>query len=139
MSRGVNRVFLLGRLGAAPISHTATNGAVVVSVSLATNEQWRDAQGAVQTRTQWHRVVFFQRLAEVAAAHLAKGSRLHVEGKLNHRQYVDKAGVTRSITEVVATQLELLGEPRHEADEDALPAEDLSASEDDLPPSYDLL
>ena len=106
----VNKAILIGRLGADPeIRYTQANKPIV-SVSLATSESWKDKQsGNRQERTEWHRVVFFDRLAEVVGEYLQKGSLVYVEGKLQTRKYQDQNGQDRYTTEIVARDMNMLG------------------------------
>jgi len=110
-NRGVNKVILLGRLGADPdVRFMPNNGGKVVAVRLATSEIWKDAKNAKQERTEWHRVVFFKKLADTAEQYLSKGSRIYVEGSLRTQQW-DKNGEKRYRTEVVVHDLQLLDRP----------------------------
>ena len=112
MSRGVNRVTLLGRLGRDPETKQFQNGGQVTNISLATEEVWKDKQsGEQQSRTEWHRVSFFGRLSEIADQYLNKGSQCYVEGKLQTRKWQDQSGADRYSTEVIARELQLLGSP----------------------------
>ena len=106
----VNKAILVGRLGSDPeIRYTAT-GSAVANVSLATSENWKDKQSGQRTeRTEWHRVVFFDRLAEVVGEYLRKGSLVYVEGKLQTRKWQDQNGQDRYTTEVVARDMTMLG------------------------------
>mgnify|MGYP001568031809 CR=1 FL=1 len=109
MSRGVNRVFLLGRTGKDPLVHTSANGQVT-NISLATTESWKDkTSGEKQERTEWHRVVFFGRLAEIVGQYVKKGSLLYLEGRLQTRKWQDKEGKDRYTTEIVANEMQMLG------------------------------
>lgn len=110
MSRGVNKVILVGNLGSDPESrHIPSSGNLVVNVSIATSETWRDkATGEQKERTEWHRVAFFGKLAEIAAEYLLKGSQVYVEGKLRTRSW-EKDGETRYATEVIADEMKMLG------------------------------
>ncbi|WP_347950293.1 single-stranded DNA-binding protein [Pokkaliibacter sp. MBI-7] len=102
MARGVNKVTLIGNLGADPEVRYMPNGTAVANITLATSESWKDKQsGQVQERTEWHRVVFFARLAEVVGQYARKGSKLYVEGKLQTRKWQDQSGQDRYTTEVV--------------------------------------
>ena len=102
MARGINKVILVGNLGADPETRYTANGAAVTTVSIATSESWRDKQsGETQERTEWHRVVFFNRLAEIAGQYLSKGSKVYIEGQLQTRKWQDQSGQDRYSTEVV--------------------------------------
>ena len=98
--RGVNKAILIGRAGADPDTRYMPNGNAVCSISLATSDSWKDKDGQQQTRTEWHRVVFFGKLAEIAGQYLRKGSKIYVEGRLQTREW-EKDGIKRYTTEVV--------------------------------------
>ncbi len=109
MARGVNRVILIGNLGQDPETRYMPSGGAVTNVSIATSESWKDKNtGQAQERTEWHRVVFFNRLAEIAAQYLKKGSKVYVEGSLRTRKYQAQDGSDRWSTEVVASQMQML-------------------------------
>jgi len=109
MARGVNKVILIGNLGSDPEVRYTPNGSAVANVSLATSETWRDKQsGELQEKTEWHRVVFFNRLAEIVGQYLRKGSKIYVEGALRTRKWTDKAGTERYTTEIVAGEMHML-------------------------------
>ena len=111
MARGVNKVIIVGNLGADPDSKSMPSGNMVANFSVATSESWNDRDtGERQEKTEWHRVVFFNRLAEIAAQYLKKGSQVYVEGKLQTRKWEDKEGNERWTTEVVANQMQMLGD-----------------------------
>jgi single-strand DNA-binding protein len=109
MARGINKATLIGNLGDEPvIRHTANNSAVA-TISLATGETWKDKQtNEVKERTEWHRVVFFNRLAEIVGEYLHKGSRIYVEGIIRTRKWQDKTGIDRYTTEIVANEMQML-------------------------------
>jgi len=110
MARGVNKVILIGNLGRDPEVRYSPNGQAVANVTLATSESWKDKNtGDKQERTEWHRVVFFGRLAEIAGEYLKKGSQVYVEGRLQTRKWQDKDGNERYTTEVVAAEMQMLG------------------------------
>lgn len=110
MARGVNKVILIGNLGRDPEVRYSPNGQAIANVTLATSESWKDKNsGEKQERTEWHRVVFFGRLAEIAGEYLKKGAQIYVEGRLQTRKWQDKDGVDRYTTEVVATEMQMLG------------------------------
>ena len=103
MARGINKVILVGNLGNDPEVRYTPNGTGIANISLATSDAWRDKQSCeLQERTEWHRVVFFGRLAEIVGEYLKKGSKIYVEGALRTRKWQDKNGVDRYTTEVVA-------------------------------------
>ena len=109
--KGINKVIIVGNLGADPDSRAMPSGNAVTNISVATSESWNDRDtGEKQEKTEWHRVVFFNRLAEIAAQYLNKGSQVYVEGKLQTRKWEDKEGNERWTTEVVANQMQMLGD-----------------------------
>lgn len=125
MAKGINKVILIGNLGAAPEVRYMPSGGAVATLSIATSESWKDKQtGERQERTEWHRVAIFNRLAEVARDYLKKGSKVYVEGSLRTRKWQDKNGQDRYTTEIVANDLQML---------DARGAGDSS-----LPPEYEM-
>ena len=110
MARGVNKVILVGNLGRDPEVRYTANGAAVANLALATTEQWRDKQsGEKQERTEWHRIVLFGRLGEIAGEYLKKGSQVYIEGKLQTRKWQDQSGQDRYTTEIVALDMQMLG------------------------------
>jgi single-strand DNA-binding protein len=110
MARGINKVIIVGNLGQDPEVRYMPSGGAVANVSLATSESWKDKQtGQPVERTEWHRVVFFNRLAEIAGEYLKKGSQIYIEGKLQTRKWQDQAGQDRYTTEIVANELQMLG------------------------------
>jgi single-strand DNA-binding protein len=110
MARGINKVILIGNLGADPETRSMPSGMTVTNVRIATSESWKDkATGAQQERTEWHNVAFFGRLAEIAAEYLRKGSQVYVEGRLRTRKWQDKQGNDRYTTEIVADNMQMLG------------------------------
>jgi len=151
----VNKVILVGNLGRDPETRYNPEGGAITNISIATTEQWKDkASGEKQERTEWHRVVFFNRLAEIAGEYLKKGSQVYVEGNLRTRKWQDKEGKERYTTEIVAERMQMLGSrsgmgdagARDKGDEDKAPVtagEDKSAAkkpagkfddmEDDIP------
>lgn len=111
MARGVNRVTLIGHLGADPEVRNTSGGMTVTNLRLATSEQWKDRQsGERQERTEWHRIVMFARLAEIAAEYLRKGSLVYIEGRLQTKKWQDQNGIDRWSTEVVAQEMQMLGD-----------------------------
>ncbi len=110
MARGINKVILIGNLGNDPDIRYTGSGAAVANISLATAESWRDKDsGEQQERTEWHRIVFFGRLAEIAGEYLRKGSQIYVEGRLQTRKWQDKEGNDRYTTEIVGNEMQMLG------------------------------
>jgi single-strand DNA-binding protein len=109
MARGINKVILIGNLGNDPETRYTQSGSAVTNISLATSETWKDKQtGQPQERTEWHRVVFFNRLAEIAGEYLRKGSKVYVEGSLRTRKWQDQSGQDRYTTEIVANEMQML-------------------------------
>lgn len=109
MSKGINKVILIGNLGNDPESRKMPNGNTVTTISIATSETWKDKTGAKHEKTEWHKVVLFQRLAEVAAQYLKKGAKVYIEGKLQTRKYKDKTDQERTTTEIIGNELQMLG------------------------------
>ena len=110
MARGVNKVILIGNLGKDPEVRYLPSGSAVANVTLATSEQWKDKQtGDQQERTEWHNVAFFGRLAEIVGEYLKKGSQVYVEGSLRTRKWQDKNGNDRYTTEIIASEMQMLG------------------------------
>jgi single-strand DNA-binding protein len=108
-SRGVNKVILVGNLGADPETRFMPSGGSVTNARLATSEAWKDKQtGQQQERTEWHRVVFFNRLGEIAGEYLRKGSKVYVEGSIRTRKWQDQSGQDRYTTEIVANEMQML-------------------------------
>lgn len=110
MARGINKVILVGNLGRDPEIRYTASGAAIANVTIATTDSWRDKQsGEKQEKTEWHRVVFFNRLAEIVGEYLKKGSQVYVEGRLQTRKWQDQSGQDRYTTEVVANEMQMLG------------------------------
>jgi single-strand DNA-binding protein len=110
MARGINKVILVGYLGKDPEIRYMPSGGGVANVTIATTESWKDKQtGEKQERTEWHRVVFFNRLAEIVGEYLKKGSQVYVEGRLQTRKWQDNSGQDRYTTEIVASDMQMLG------------------------------
>jgi len=109
MARGINKVILVGNLGADPETRYTPSGTAITSIRVATSESWKDKQtGEQQERTEWHRVKFFSRLAEIAGEYLKKGSQVYVEGRLRTEEY-EKDGIKRWSTDVIADEMQMLG------------------------------
>ncbi|VAW90576.1 Single-stranded DNA-binding protein [hydrothermal vent metagenome] len=109
MARGINKVILIGNLGKDPEVRYMPNGQAVANVTLATSESWKDKNtGEQQERTEWHRVVFYRRLGEIAGEYLKKGSKVYVEGKLQTKKWQDNSGNDRYTTEIVANEMQML-------------------------------
>ena len=110
MARGINKVILIGNLGADPEVRYTQGGSAIANIRIATSESWKDREsGEMQERTEWHRVVFFSRLAEIVAEYLKKGSQIYIEGRLQTRKWQDKDGQDRYSTEIVANEMQMLG------------------------------
>jgi len=110
MARGVNKVILVGNLGADPETRSMPSGMTVTNIRIATSESWKDkASGAQQERTEWHSIALFGRLGEIASEYLRKGSQVFVEGKLRTRKWQDKQGNDRFTTEIIADNMQMLG------------------------------
>lgn len=108
-SRGVNKAIIIGNLGADPETRYTAGGTAVTNVNIATSESWRDkSSGEMQERTEWHRVVFFARLAEIAGEYLRKGSKVYVEGRIQTRKWQGQDGADRYTTEIVANEMQML-------------------------------
>lgn len=105
----VNKVILIGRLGKDPETRYMTSGEAVTNATLATSENWKDKSGEKQERTEWHNLVFYRRLAEIAGEYLKKGSQIYVEGKLQTRKWQTKEGQDRYTTEIIVDQMQMLG------------------------------
>lgn len=109
MSKGINKVILVGNLGTDPETAATLGGAAITNISVATSETWKDkSSGEMKERTEWHRVVFFNRLAEIAAEYLKKGSKVYVEGSIRTNKWKDKDGYDRSSTEIVGGEMQML-------------------------------
>lgn len=110
MARGINKVILVGNLGADPEVRYTANNAAITTIKVATSESWKDKQtGEMQERTEWHRVKFFGRLAEIAGEYLKKGRQVYIEGSLRTDKYTDKEGVERYTTDIIANEMQMLG------------------------------
>ena len=110
MANDLNKFQCIGRLGKDPEIRYSASGAAIANITIATSDNWKDKQtGEKQERTEWHRVVFFNRLAEVVGEYLKKGSQVYVEGRLQTRKWQDKEGQDRYTTEIVASELQMLG------------------------------
>lgn len=119
MSRSLNRVQIIGNLGADPELRTTTNGARVANISVATSRRWNDRQGQQQEKTEWHKVIFWEKLAELCERYLKRGDRIYVEGSIEYRQYEDKEGQTRYVTEIRGREIIMLGGRGENAQYDA--------------------
>lgn len=109
MARGVNKVIIIGNLGADPEVRYMPSGSAVTNIRVATSDGWKDKQtGEMQERTEWHRIVFFNRLAEIASEYLRKGSKVYVEGSLRTNKWQDQSGNERYTTEIIANTMQML-------------------------------
>jgi len=109
MARSLNKALLIGNLGSDPEIRTTSDGTKVAGLSVATNRNWTDSGGQAQERTEWHRVVAWTNLADIAEQFLSKGDRVYIEGEIQYRSYEDRDGATRYITEIRARELVMLG------------------------------
>ena len=132
MARGLNKVMLIGNLGNDPEIRHTNSGMAVATLSLATAESWKDRDsGETRDKTEWHRVVFFGRVAEVAEQYLRKGSQIYIEGRLQTRKWQDRDGNDRYTTEIVGNDMQMLGGGRKSAtDENFKDPEDTHSSSD---------
>jgi single-strand DNA-binding protein len=135
--RGVNKVILVGNLGADPEVRYASSGAAVVNFRIATSENWTNKEGGKETRTEWHRIVAFGKLAEICAEYLNKGKQVYVEGRLQSRSWEDKEGNKKWTTEIVANNVVMLGgggdQSRGMGGEPPEDVPDRAQQEDDIP------
>lgn len=115
MSKGLNRVMVIGNAGGDAELRYSGAGNPIANVSIATTERWKDRDGNVQERTEWHRVKFFGKLAEIAGEYIKKGQQVYIEGSLRTDKYVDREGVEKYSTDIIASQMQLLGGPRERA------------------------
>jgi len=110
MARGINKVIVVGNLGQDPDTRYMPSGSAVTNITVATNESWKDKQtGEQKDRTEWHKVTMYDRLGEIAAEYLRKGSQVYIEGKLRTRKWQDKQGNDRYTTEIIANEMQMLG------------------------------
>lgn len=128
---GVNKVILVGRLGADPEIKSVSSGQNVARFNVATSENWTDREGQKQERTEWHRIVVWGKLADLCGKYLAKGRQVYVEGRLQTRQWEDQQGQKRYTTEIVATTIQFLGEAGAER---SMSASSTSTNANDFPP-----
>ena len=129
MARGINKVILVGNLGRDPETRYMPSGGAVTNVSVATSKGWKDRDsGEQKEKTEWHRVVFFNRLAEIAGEYLKRGSKVYIEGELRTREW-EKDGQKHYSTEVVANEMTMLGDRRDKSQDDSAPVE--------MPPDID--
>lgn len=127
---GINKAIILGNLGADPETVYTASGAAITTIRVATSESWRDKKtGDKQERTEWHRIKFFGRLAEIAGQYLKKGRQVYVEGSLRTDKWQDKDGNARYTTEIIGSEMQMIGSAS-----DATPAKPPSAAQDEQPP-----
>jgi single-strand DNA-binding protein len=139
MARGVNKVILIGNLGKDPEVSYMPSGAAVANITLATSNSWKDKEsGEQKEHTEWHRISFFNRLAEIAGEYLRKGSKVYIEGSLRTRKWQDKNGQDRYVTEIIANEMQMLDSAAksdnsytHAVSEASIDAE--SKFDDDIP------
>lgn len=136
----VNKVILIGNLGADPELRYTPSGAAVASFNIATTEKWKDKDGQMQERTDWHKIVLWSRQAEIAKEYLRKGSSVYIEGRLQTRSYDDKDGNKKYVTEIIGQRMQLLGGRAGAGQGGGAPAEpppappdDITHEDDDLP------
>ena len=137
MARGINKVIIIGNLGNDPDVKYMPNGGAVANVTIATSESWKDKNtGEAQEKTEWHRVVFFRRLAEIVGEYLKKGSKVYIEGKLQTRKWQDQGGNDRYTTEIIAHEMQMLdgkpGAQRSNGGETNQPAAKEGVDQDDF-------
>ena len=108
MAKGVNKVIIVGNLGQDPEVRYMPNGNAVANITVATSESWKDQQGQMQERTEWHRIVLYRRLAEIAGEYLRKGSKVYLEGRLQTREWQDQQGQKRYTTEIIINEMQML-------------------------------
>ncbi|NQZ16655.1 MAG: single-stranded DNA-binding protein [Idiomarina sp.] len=114
MSKGINKVIIIGNLGAAPEVRYTQNSTAIATLSVATTETWKDKQtGESREQTEWHRIVMYRRLAEIAGEYLRKGSKVYIEGKLQTRKWTGEDRVERYTTEIVGNEMQMLDGPRN--------------------------
>ena len=134
----VNKVILVGRLGKDPETRYMTNGEAVTNATLATSENWKDKAGEKQEKTEWHSLVFYRRLAEVAGEYLKKGSQVYIEGKIQTRKWQDKEGKDRYTTEIIVNEMQMLGSRQqggdHEQSDPSRPAQAPKPERQQQPP-----
>lgn len=129
MARGINKVILIGNVGVDPEVRYMPNGNAVATISIATTESWKDKQsGERQERTEWHRVVCFNRLGEIVGEYIRKGSKVYIEGSLRTRKWQDQQGQDRYTTEIVANDLQMLDGRNNTAMPDDMPSQQFAST-----------
>jgi single-strand DNA-binding protein len=111
----VNKVILIGNLGKDPETRYMPNGDAVTNITVATTDTWKDKNGEKQEKTEWHRVTFYRKLAEIVAEYLKKGNSIYIEGRLETRKWTDKEGIERYSTDIIASDMKMLGSKSSEA------------------------
>ena len=117
----VNKVMLIGLTGKDPETRYMSNGEAVTNITLATTDTWKDKNGEKQEKTEWHRVTFYRKLAEIAGEYLKKGKPVYIEGRLETRKWTDKQGIERYTTDIIATDMKMLGSKPSESSQDKQP------------------
>jgi len=131
--RGVNKVILIGNVGKDPDIKATNNGSTIANISIATSESWKDkSTGQQQERTEWHRVVFFGRLAEIVRDYLKQGSKVYIEGSIRTRKWQDQSGQDRYTTEIVASEMQML-DSRENVEISPSVASNQQVEDDDIP------
>src|ERR1017187_362192 len=133
----VNKAMIIGHLGKDPETRYMTNGDAVTSFSIATSETWKDKSGEKQEKTEWHNIVLFKRLAEIAGEYLHKGSLVYIEGKLTTEKWQDKEGKDRYTTKIIANELKMLSGKREGSQQEQNPAEHHSGAREQKNPTYE--
>jgi len=133
MAKGINKVILVGNLGKAPETRFMANGGAVTNITVATSETWKDKNtGEQKEQTEWHRVVFFNRLAEIVGEYLKKGSKVYIEGSLHTRKWQDKNGQDRYTTEIKASEMQMLDSRGTGASKPAVAQSNVKKTDDDF-------
>lgn len=133
MGKGINKVIIVGNLGNEPETKQLPSGGTVTNISVATSESWKDKNtGEKQERTEWHKIVFFNRLAEIAGEYLSKGSKVYVEGALRTRKWQDNQGQDRYTTEIVGSEMQML-DSKGASQGSPAPAQEEGFAKDDIP------
>lgn len=114
----VNKVILIGNLGKNPETRYLNNGDAVTNITLATTDTWKDKNGEKQDKTEWHRVTFYKKLAEIAGEYLKKGSSVYIEGRLETKKWTDKNGIERYTTDIVANEMKMLGSKKTDSSQE---------------------
>ena len=139
MARGINKVILIGNLGKDPEVRYTPNGLAVANLTIATSESWKDKQSGEQVeRTEWHRIVMYQRLAEISGEYLRKGSKIYLEGRLQTRKWQDKTtGQDRYTTEIVANEMQMLDSKGGSGGTESMPSQEKTTATAEAAPALD--